>query len=218
MKTIKLCIGAMLSIVLQVKAQKIADVKIITGANFTNVKYMLNGQQQDRSGAIGYVLGAMASIKHNDFLGIQPSLFLTKKGASYYHGYSSNDLKTTSRINYVEISVPINLSFSEDNSNSGLSWGLYTGLGPYIAMATGAKAKIKDMDLNVRTEKMSVGNGNNAHVRGFDTGLVWNIGFTLDYIVVHLQTEWGMANINPSHYNGTIKNRSTMLTLGLNIK
>lgn len=195
------------------------NLTIFGGLNLSNYKYKINGTKLDRNSLFGFNLGVMSDVKvggSKDLsFGVQPSLMYTGKGAenSNVTGY----LKSQNRLNYVQLTLPFSYFFGDVKGGNN-SIVIYGGVGPYVAYAISGKQKLTDLDDNVTKTKFDIGNDTGDDFRGTDMGLSLTGGARVIGLLFHVQYDLGLKNINPEAYNGTIKNRNFMLSIGYTIK
>ena len=210
-------LAAFITVTLTAGAQNLA---VFGGINLSNYKYKLNGTKLDRNNVFGFHLGLMSDVKlggSKDLsFGVQPSLIYTGKGAENTNVGISN-LKSVNRLNYVQLTLPVSYFFG-DIKGSKDDAVIYGGVGPYVAYAISGKQKLEDLDGNITKTKFDMGNNAGDDFRSTDMGLSITGGAKIIGLVFHVQYDLGLKNINPEAYNGTIKNRNLMLSIGYTIK
>lgn len=143
----------------------------------------------DMNAKVGFKIGGGLEYEFTDLWSLQPSLFISTKGAKY-------DALTVNAV-YLELPVMaaarINVA---DNTNIVIS------AGPYFAYGVGGKRSIGDKSTDTFGD-----NGLNR----FDAGLGLGVAAEFGRVVVGLDSQLGLAEVQKS---GNPKNINSSITLG----
>ena len=156
------------------------------GMNFSNYTGDL-----DLNAKVGFKLGGGLEYAFNDTWSLQPSLFLTSKGAKK-DGNSINAM-------YLELPVMAAARFNvADNTN------LVVNAGPYFACGIAGKTKF---DLGNDTERKVDTFGDDA-LKRFDAGLGVGVALEFGRIIAGLDGQFGLVDVekvgNPKNMNFSI--------------
>lgn len=147
----------------------------------------------DLNAKIGFKLGGGFEYGFTDTWSLQPSLFLSTKGAKK-DGYSVNAM-------YLELPVMAAARFNvADNTN------IVVNAGPYLACGVGGKSKI-DMGRGEYSVKTFGSDG----LRRFDAGLGVGVAAEFGNMIVGLDGQVGFVNVIK---DVTAKNMNFSITLG----
>ncbi|WP_321517329.1 porin family protein [uncultured Bacteroides sp.] len=176
-----------------------------------NVKAGMNisnwtGDGSDGSKAkVGFKVGAGMEYALDNTWSLQPSLFLTSKGAK------GGDGDTKATINQVYLELPVNLQARvpvADKTN------ILFAAGPYFAYGVGGKisggASIDGVDYSVSTNTF----GKNRFKR-FDAGLGLGVSLEMSKVIVGLEGQLGLTKIGDGIMSdGSPKNINFGVTVG----
>ncbi len=156
------------------------------GMNFSNYSGDL-----DLNTKVGFKLGGGFEYAFNDTWSLQPSLFLTSKGAKK-DGNSVNAM-------YLELPVMAAARFNiADNIN------FVVNAGPYLACGIAGKMK---QDLGNDTEH-KINTFGDDMLKRFDAGLGVGVAFEFDRIIAGLDGQFGLVDVqkygNPKNMNFSI--------------
>lgn len=155
------------------------------GMNFSNYTGDI-----DLNTKVGFKLGGGFEYALDDTWSLQPSLFLTTKGAK----------KDEATINamYLELPVMGAARFNvADNTN------LVVSAGPYLAYGVGGKFKIEEGNVEYKTDTF----GDDA-LKRFDAGLGVGVALEFGKIIAGLDGQFGLVDVqkagNPKNMNFSI--------------
>ena len=155
------------------------------GMNFSNYTGDL-----DLNAKVGFKLGGGFEYAFNDTWSLQPSLFLTSKGAKK-DGNSINAM-------YLELPVMAAARFNvADNTN------LVVNAGPYLACGIAGKSKMDMGDVEYKEDTF----GDDA-LKRFDAGLGVGVALEFGKIIAGLEGQFGLVDVqkvgNPKNMNFSI--------------
>lgn len=156
------------------------------GMNFSNYSGDAN-----MNAKIGFKIGGGLEYAFNDTWSLQPSLFLSTKGAK-------NDGNSINAV-YLEVPVMAAARFNVANNTN-----LVLNAGPYLACGVGGKTKI---DLGDNTEQ-KVNTFGGDGLKRFDMGLGVGVAFEFGQIIAGLDGQFGFIDVqkmgNPKNMNFSI--------------
>ncbi|MBS1747783.1 MAG: PorT family protein [Bacteroidetes bacterium] len=204
--TVLLCAGASV-------AMSQSRTIVFGGIDISNVKYILNGEKQDRSSVIGMHFGITRDIDLGKWISLQPSVFYIRKGEQNYDFEDIDEIKSKTTFDYAGISMPITFHIVP-----GDEFRIYAGAGPYLAYAVSGHYTLYRLEDNMKT-KLQIGNGDDDDFKPMDVGYSIVAGTDIKAGKVGLrgfiQWDGGLTNINPSRYPGTVKTKSFSVGLGI---
>lgn len=186
---------------------------IFGGMDISNVKYILNGEKQDRTGNIGLHFGVTKDYNLGKWFSFQPTIFYMRKGEKNYDFEDIDIYMSKTLIDYVGLSMPVTF-----NIVPGDELRIYAGAGPYVSYAIGGHYKLYSIDDDSGT-KLNFGSGDDDDFKSLDVGYSIVAGTDIKTGKVglrgYLQWDGGLTNINPARYPGTVKNKSFCVGLGI---
>ncbi len=210
----------LLTVTIVANAQK-SGVYIKGGVNFANITISDDGQIDDTKSLTSYHLGLLADIPFNDYLGLQPSLIFTGKGAKAQSGSTSDATYYRAKSNPLYIELPVNLVVKIPLSEPGdvEQSKLFFGAGPYIAMGVGGKNKVDgklagvafsdeskiDFSNDDPTTGTEEGTGFGI-MRRFDYGLNATAGFQFKKFIISANYGLGLAKLQSGSNNSADDN------------
>lgn len=141
-----------------------------------------------------YRLGVGLDVPLENVWGFQTGLYLTGLGAKNKESISGIEAETKLKPIYLELPVMATVNVPLNND-----FKMQIGVGPYLALGVGGKAKgsveyqgqtiEEDIDLFGSVED------GNAGMKRFDCGLGVNINFEVKRIIFGLDTRFGLTNV-----------------------
>lgn len=181
---------ALSSMVFVAKAQNIT-VGPKVGLNVTNIS---NFEVKNK---VSFHLGAFAEWRVNDFFGLQPELIYSRQGARDKYTLNGEKIKSTLRVNYLNIPVLAKLYVWDE---------LSVDLGPQLGIALNAKDKVKYDGTRKKKNK----DANTIE-------LSWAIGVSYNWDNFMFSTRYnlGLSNVmDKDKYDGNNKNHVFQLSVG----
>lgn len=168
---------------------------ILGGANYQNLNGKLSsGDKLENDMLLGFHGGVNIQMPITPEFYFQPGLMYAIKGAKN----TSGSIKSTTKLNYIE--MPLNMVYKASLGN-----GFFMlGFGPYVGYAIGGTVKTEGGSLTVNqdiefknvvelTDPLLV-----PYYKAFDAGANIFVGFeTSSGLFLQLDTQFGMLNINP---------------------
>lgn len=151
----------------------------------------------DRKGILTWNVGLTYRMFPHKSVNILPELIYTIKGITNYPDYTGNVLCYRNRDQYIQLTVPVQKSFSlsDDDEWSGLSF--QAGAGPFI----GGLIKSVTTEETFSGDKTPYTNKIGTDVKSMDYGFRAFIGMAINNrIQTQIRYDHGLANINA---NGT---------------
>jgi len=168
-----------------------------------NVKAGMNlsnwSGDQGTDAKVGYKVGAGMEYAFDKTWSLQPSLFLTSKGAKASENVDV-DANSDGNIENIGVDVTINQVYMElpvnvqgrfaiaNNANIVLAAGPYLAYG--IAGKTSGKAKLSDLSYKVEQDTFG-----DSGLKKFDAGVGVGISLELSKIIVGLEGQWGLTKL-----------------------
>ena len=162
----------------------------------------------DVSAKVGVKLGVGMEYAFNDTWLLQPSLFLSQKGAKFSATIYSNEAEIKFNAMYFELPIMMAACiYVTDHTNIVIS------AGPYLACGVGGKTRTKvsgggsNMDIKEKTF------GSDAFDR-FDAGLGAGVAVEFGRIVVGIDGQFGLVELADLGLDSNPKNINCAITLG----
>lgn len=167
-----------LAVIAMVATTSFAQISWNAKVGMNISSYMDNNM--DLGAKVGYRIGGGMEYSLTEIFSIQPSLFLSSKGAK------NSDLRLTVNQVYLELPVMAAARFAvADNINAVIS------LGPYLAYGVGGNTKVKESGV---TE--SVGTFKLFDYNRFDAGVGVGVAFEFGKIIASVDGQVGLIKLN----------------------
>ena len=143
----KIILGfAFIASVVAVKAQDAAGPAfgIKAGANFANLKYTVDGDDESADMKIGFHVGGFVNIPIGETFAFQPELVFSQEGAKQEIEMLDEDAK----VNLSYINVPLLLQYNAS--------GFFAETGPQVGFLIGAKTKLDDAEEDIKDDMESI--------------------------------------------------------------
>ncbi|MDF1696925.1 MAG: porin family protein [Saprospiraceae bacterium] len=148
------------------------------GINLANQTLEASGISFEPGSTVGFVLGVNYSASLSEAISLRPGLSFSSKGSEF--DFLGTSLKNT--FNYLE--VPIDVVYNAGN--------LSVHAGPYLGLLMSASSDGQDIKDEVKSS---------------DFGLNLGLGYNFSQVGVGVQYGLGLANIDDSEDDGTVKNK-----------
>jgi len=185
---------------------------ILGGVNLQNINGKdMSGDKLENDMIIGFHAGVNVQLPVAPEFYFQPGLMYSTKGAKNTQGV----LEGSYNLSYVEL--PLNFVYKALLGNGYF----LLGFGPYIAYGIGGKATYEGGAASVETDiefKNEVESGDpltTVYVKPFDAGANLFFGYELPAgLFFHLNTQFGLLDINPKDNRITGENNSILKNTG----
>ena len=193
------------------------SISLVGGFTASDVKMYSQGQQIITKDRLGYHAGIMTQIKFgrqgkNDlpkpYLSLDPSLLYIQKGYDRKE-FGTTEFEITNQFNYLQLGLPVMGNVGKDKLKLGI------GVGPYLGYALNGTHTQEDLYSNQVVTGLQFGNSDTDHFKAFDYGALAAVDLRLWYVKFVLQYYWGMNNINPGRYEGSVKNKGLLVSAGI---
>lgn len=138
---------------------------------------------------VGLKLGVGMEYAFNDTWLLQPSLFLSQKGAKYSVMVDNNSIDVSINAMYLELPVMAAARFNVANNTN-----IVVSAGPYFAYGVGGKAKTEANILGSRTKVKESTFGDDAFDR-FDAGLGIGVAAEFGKIIAGIDGQFGLVKV-----------------------
>ncbi len=138
-------------------------------------------------------------------LAVQPALTFAQKGAKVEVSNSGATIKSTARLNYVDI--PVNLVYT-----TGGDQGFQVFAGPYMGLGIGGKVKTEisgtglidgTTDSDVEFASKEGTDSKKSYLRNPDFGINAGIGYLVNNLQLQAGYGFGLSNLEPDDNDGT---------------
>lgn len=183
-----------------------AQFGIKGGVNVSNYTFRQNGVELERDALVGYNLGLFYRTQ-GGFLGVQPALTYTVKGARRYYpnpavvGYDY----ANNKLHYVQFALPITLQFPIPGAYWGAAFDI--GAGPYVSALIDANSVTHNIDGTETKEDYPIGNRQTDYFRPGDAGINLLMGVKFHRVGFYLGYDAGLMDVAPAA-NEKIFNRN----------
>lgn len=191
---------------------------IRAGVNFQNITGKDDNDNKLSNDLItGFNVGINAEIPVAPDFYFQPGLLYTTKGAKNSEVILGQTIKSTIRLNYVEL--PLNFLYKPVLGTGHL----LLGFGPYVAMGVGGKVKYEGSgastteDVKFKKNVAATDPQNVAYFRPLDAGASLLAGYEFsNKLSFQLNAQLGMLKINPS-YQSMSNDKSSAKNTGFGV-
>ena len=160
----------------------------------------------DVSAKVGVKLGVGMEYAFNDTWLLQPSLFLSQKGAKFSATVSGDEADVKFNAMYFELPIMMAARFNVANNTN-----IVVSAGPY--MAYGGKTRTKMRIGGAKTDIKENTFGSDAFDR-FDAGLGVGVAAEFGRIIVGLDGQFGLVKLMDMNIDSNPKNINCAITLG----
>lgn len=169
-------------------------------SNFTGDLYV--------SAKVGVKLGVGMEYAFNDTWLLQPSLFLSQKGAKFSATVSGNEAEVKFNAMYFELPIMAAARFNVANNTN-----IVVSAGPYLACGVGGKTRTKMSISGSKTDIKEKTFGSDAFDR-FDAGLGVGVAAEFGRIIVGIDGQFGLVKLADLNLDSNPKNINCAITLG----
>ena len=211
------CLTTLLCLAIAVLPCAAQRVSLLGGFTTSNVKMYYQDQKMVTKDRLGYHAGVMTQVKFGKqdksslpkpYISIDPSLLYIQKGYDRKE-FSGTGFEISNQFNYLQLSLPL----MGNVGNSRFKLGI--GLGPYVGYALSGTHTREDIYSERVVTELKFGSSDGDHFEALDYGAIAAVDLRLWYIKFVLQYYRGMNNINPSQYEGSIKNNGFSVSAGI---
>jgi hypothetical protein len=165
-----------------------AQLGITAGLNSSKEKFSYD----DRKGILSWNAGITYRIFSQKSVNILPELLFTTKGVKTYPPYTSDVLSYTYHDRYVQLSVPVQKSFSPGGGDEWEGLSFQVGAGPFAAWLVNSETITETID-GKNTSSNKIG----TNLKGTDYGIRAFIGMSFNNrLQMQIRYDHGLANIN----------------------
>ena len=162
----------------------------------------------DVSAKVGVKLGVGMEYAFNDTWLLQPSLFLSQKGAKFSATVSGDEADVKFNAMYFELPIMMAARFNVANNTN-----IVVSAGPYMAYGVGGKTRTKMRIGGAKTDIKENTFGSDAFDR-FDAGLGVGVAAEFGRIIVGLDGQFGLVKLMDMNIDSNPKNINCAITLG----
>ena len=162
----------------------------------------------DVSAKVGVKLGVGMEYAFNDTWLLQPSLFLSQKGAKFSATVSGDEADV--KFNAMNFELPIMMAARFNVANNT---NIVVSAGPYMAYGVGGKTRTKMRIGGAKTDIKENTFGSDAFDR-FDAGLGVGVAAEFGRIIVGLDGQFGLVKLMDMNIDSNPKNINCAITLG----
>ena len=144
----------------------------------------------------------------NDTWLLQPSLFLSQKGAKFSATVSGNEAEVKFNAMYFELPIMAAARFNVANNTN-----IVVSAGPYLACGVGGKTRTKMSISGSKTDIKEKTFGSDAFDR-FDAGLGVGVAAEFGRIIVGIDGQFGLVKLADLNLDSNPKNINCAITLG----
>lgn len=162
----------------------------------------------DVSAKVGVKLGVGMEYAFNDTWLLQPSLFLSQKGAKFSAIVSGDEADVKFNAMYFELPIMMAARFNVANNTN-----IVVSAGPYMAYGVGGKTRTKMRIGGAKTDIKENTFGSDAFDR-FDAGLGVGVAAEFGRIIVGLDGQFGLVKLMDMNIDSNPKNINCAITLG----
>ena len=159
----------------------------------------------DVSAKVGVKLGVGMEYAFNDTWLLQPSLFLSQKGAKFSATVSGDEADVKFNAMYFELPIMMAARFNVANNTN-----IVVSAGPYMAYGVGGKTRTKMRIGGAKTDIKENTFGSDA----FDAGLGVGVAAEFGRIIVGLDGQFGLVKLMDMNIDSNPKNINCAITLG----
>lgn len=177
------------------------------GINLANYKYAEKVFDVHRKTIMSYNVGLQYKKSLTEKLYLLPELSYTVKGTRIYYDYpigSTGPMKRLNHLNYVQFSLPAVVALPVSDE-----YDFEIGVAPFLGYLTGGKTELVEFDDSRSERKLT-----DTDFKKKDVGLQFLAGFRLSKkLGFHIKYDWGIANIQYSATDPTIKTRNVSFNM-----
>lgn len=140
------------------------------GATFASYKVRVDNISATSKTKLGFTAGVTGDIDMGKNFSFQPGLNFLQKGGVEKNNSNSNEIKTTTNLNYLEL--PLNIVY---NAKS-ISGKFFVGAGPSLSMGLSGKGKVSGSGID-ETDKIKFGSSDDDDFKALELGVNFLAGY-----------------------------------------